>query len=83
MLGCPEQLYPYLISPGEMHPSVSSVLLSSHYSDPTIKPSPYFGEQMSFEVSLPPEQINVGSTDIQSEEQPLPSNLSPSSHNSG
>lgn len=46
-------------------------------------PSPYFGRQTSIEEELPPEQVQVDKTDIQSEAQPIPSNLFPSSHISG
>lgn len=50
-----------------------TALLSSHCSSPVKMPSPYLGRHMSGEVLVPPEQVHVGRTDMQSAEQPYPS----------
>ena len=46
-------------------------------------PSPYFGIQISIEMAEPPVQFHSGSTDRQSGEHPILSDLLPSSHTSG
>jgi len=66
-----------------VHPSELFVLLSSHYSVPTMNPSIFLGEQTSFVVLVPPEQIQVERTDKQSGAHPSPSVIFPSSQASG
>lgn len=48
-----------------------------------MNPSLYFGMQISGVVSVPPEQVHLGRTDLQSESQPIPSLESISSQSSG
>jgi len=81
--GLPEQLNPYSIWPDGEQPSPDKVLESSQISDPTLIPSPYLGTQISLVSGPPPEQVHVERTDIQSEEQPSPSSMFPSSQISG
>ena len=51
---------------------MSTVLLSSHCSDPTTYPSLYFGKQESGVLIVPAEHVHVGITDRQSEAHPSP-----------
>jgi len=57
----------------ELHPSELFVGLLSHYSEPTIKPSPQIGEQKEALEELPPVQFQPVAFPMQLSAHPMPS----------